>query len=77
MAADRPWWQMTRTARQGFIMGTWWAVLGLSALLYGVFGRAYAGVIIASAVWLALAGAYLVTSVALRQRERSGSGQNC
>ena len=70
MAANKPWWQITRTARQGFVMGTLWIVLGLVGLLVAHTP----GFLAVSATWLALGGGYLVAAVALRRRERSGSG---
>src|SRR5258707_1376943 len=77
MTASRPWWQAAKTARRGFLMGTWWAVLALPALLLVVVGGDHAWyLIMQSASQLALAGLYLVTAVALRRRERSSSADS-
>lgn len=73
MAAGRPWWQMTKTARQGFMFGTVWAVLGIGNLLEVLTGRSSAWHWVIPIGTLALAGAYLVSAVALRRRERSDS----
>jgi len=71
MTACRPWWQTTKTARQGFVMGTFWTALGLVGLL----GAAHTPVFfVVSAVWLAVGVGYVGTAVALRRRERSSSG---
>jgi hypothetical protein len=67
VAAGRPWWQVTKTARQGFVMGAFWVVLGSVGLLVAHTP----GLLAVSAVWLAVGGGYLVTAVALRRRERS------
>jgi len=71
MAAETPWWKTAKTARQGFVMGTLWAVLGLGQLLSVVVGGAGGWHLVLSAGMLALAGVYLVTAVALHLRERS------
>ena len=70
MAASRPWWQTTRTARKGFMLGTFWGALGLISLPYVILrGGPLEWAV--SAVWLFAALGYLVTAVALRRRERS------
>jgi hypothetical protein len=67
----KPWWQAAKTARQGFMMASLYAVLGLAALVAAVAGRAHTWVF--AVVWLTFAGVYLVNAVALRRRERSGA----
>jgi hypothetical protein len=68
---DDPWWQTTKTARAGFMLGTFWTTLGLIGLL--LFG-AHAWSLIMSALFLAGGVTYLVTAVAMRRRERSRPG---
>ncbi len=70
-SARKPWWQTTKTARQGFMMATLCAVLGLAALLASTVGWAH--ILVAAMVWLPMAGVYLVTAIALRRRERSAA----
>jgi len=74
MTAGTPWWQMTKTARQGFVLGTLLAVVGLYELLSGLFDDGHAWDLVLSAGLLALAGACLANAIAVRRRERSGPG---
>ncbi len=74
VAAGKPWWQTTKTGRQGFVLGTWWAILGLVSMDYDILGRDGSWEWAVSAGWLAAALGYFVTAIALRRRERSGSG---
>jgi hypothetical protein len=66
VAAGRPWWQVTKTARQGFLLDTFIAVFGLAELLA-------AHIWYLAVVYLVLAGGCLGNAVSLRRRERSGS----
>ena len=65
MATRRPWWQIVRTARQGFVMGTFWIILGVVGLLVAHT----IGFLVVSSIWLALGTIYLATAAALRRRE--------
>lgn len=66
--ARRPWWQTAKTARQGFMASVLLGLMGLAALLASVFG--WARLWVAAAIWLPIAGIYLVSAVALRRTER-------
>jgi len=60
VAADRPWWQLTKTPFWGFFFGGWFGLLGLVALLnsgghavlrvLSIVGLVQAGCLLASAV---------------------------
>jgi hypothetical protein len=69
-AGKSPWWQLTRTARQGVGLGILWVGLGLGRL---PDARDNILDLVASVFLLALGGFYLANAIALRRRERSGS----
>ncbi len=74
MATGRPWWQTTKTADGGFVMGILSTIFGVVGLL----GRPWAytlgwGRTVVAAGTLTVGVCYLATAVALRRRERSGS----
>jgi hypothetical protein len=66
----RPWWQLTKTARQGFIAGPCWLAFGLAFLLAGA-AAGYGGWPVGF-FYLAGGACYLASAVALRRRERAG-----
>ena len=70
MAAARPWWQTTKTARWGFVTATAWTGLGLIWLLWVAHNTIG---FVTAAAWLALGGVNLASGVALRRRERTGT----
>jgi hypothetical protein len=73
VAAGTPWWQMTKTARRSFVLGTPFAVLGLYWLVAGLTFSAFW--MLLPAVWfLVWAILYLASALTLRRRERSGPG---
>lgn len=69
MQAGKPWWQLTKTVRQGFVMSGLSAGAGLLMLV--------AGFTEPSLVWipgvycLLLSALYLASAVAIRRRERA------
>jgi hypothetical protein len=67
-AGKPPWWQITRTARQGVGLGILWVGLGLGRL---PDARDNILDLVASVLLLALGGFYLANAIALR-RERQG-----
>jgi fatty acid desaturase len=71
MTASRPWWQLGRTPRYGFVMGTFWAVLGLLELF--LVAPAHGWALAVAVCWLSLAVVHLVCGIALRQHQRSRS----
>ena len=72
-SARKPWWQTTKTSRQGLMLSALWAVLGLSALLTVLLGGAPTAYLAGAVISLAMAGTSFVTAVMLRRRERSGA----
>jgi hypothetical protein len=81
MRAGRPWWQATRTASGGFVMGAVWTGFGLAGLAFAVNqivrhppgGEPWWQPMSLAAGSLVLGGWYLASSVVLRRRERSGT----
>jgi hypothetical protein len=68
VSADRPWWYTPRSARQGFVLGSFWILLGLAGLLWAPHTT---GLLVVSAVWLAVGSGNLVAAVVLLRRKRS------
>lgn len=68
-SARKPWWQMAKTARQGFIAAASLALLGVAALLASIFVSSHLWV--GTLIWLPLAAFHLASAIALRRRERS------
>jgi hypothetical protein len=68
MAARRPWWYLTKTARQSFLLGVFWCLLGLVMLLGGS-GHAWS--LVVGIAWLVCAGGYLASAVERYWREHS------
>ncbi len=77
MAAGEPWWQLTKTPRQGFLMGAMWTLLGLAQMLLSLAGRPHhRNTVAIGALWLMLAVGYLSSAAAQfrQQRSRTASG---
>jgi hypothetical protein len=74
MAVGRPWWQTTKTVRAGFVLGGFWAILGLAGQSVALAARGQALMRVIAVIWLVLAVGYLASAAALARRERSGSG---
>lgn len=71
VAAGKPWWRLTKTPRQGFLLGAIWTLLGLGQLLSGL-SRSGDGVNLAlGSICLMLAVCYLASAAAQLRRERS------
>ncbi|MBX9246433.1 hypothetical protein ICW40_16695 [Actinotalea ferrariae] len=64
-----PWWQATRTARQGFVLSGFYAVIGLVQLYLALTDDEVSGrsVFLAS-IWLFLAAVYVTSSIAAHRR---------
>jgi len=73
MAVGRPWWQTTKTARAGFVLGGFWAILGLAGLLGALGARGQVTMRVIAVIWLVLAVGYLASAAALARGERSRS----
>lgn len=78
VAIGTPWWKMTRTARQGFILGAFILVLGVFELVLLAAGHPghtlYWLHWVVTVLFLVLGIACLASAVALRRRERSNHG---
>jgi hypothetical protein len=75
MSGKPPWWQTTKTVRQGLLLGGGSFVLGLGELVCGVTGTASAWRLILAAGLLAIGMAHLGSAAAMRKRQRSGLAQ--
>jgi hypothetical protein len=74
VAAGRPWWQTTKTADGGFVLGILSTIFGAAGLLVRPWALTWGWFKTAAAAWMLIVGlCHLVTAVALRRRERSGS----
>jgi hypothetical protein len=76
--ADRPWWQTTKTARVGFMVGLLWIPFGVSQLLLALGtshhrGLGFVAGLVGAVVFLPLGAIYLVTAALLRRRELTGT----
>lgn len=71
MADGTPWWQLTKSIRQGYLMTGCSAVIGASDLMAGlVVGNPW---LLGTGAWfLALTVLYLASTLWLRRRERPG-----
>jgi hypothetical protein len=73
VAAGRPWWQMTKTPRQGFILGSIYGVLSPGEWASVLFLGAHVWNVGVAVPWLCLAVWWLASAVAQRRRGRSRS----
>jgi hypothetical protein len=79
MRAGRPWWQATRTASGGFVIGAGWTGFGLVGLIFTmihIWGHPSGGeplwqLVSTAAISLVLGGWALASSVVLRRHDRS------
>ena len=72
MAARKPWWQLTKTVRQGYVGSVLYAIAGLFNLVAGLTVNVW--MLLSAVFFLVAAPLYLVSALALRRRARSGSG---
>lgn len=64
----RPWWHVATTAKQGFILGGFWAFLAATQAIVLMAGDGgWLSIVLGSAAAL-LAVAYLTTAIALRRQ---------
>jgi hypothetical protein len=64
----RPWWHVASTAKQGFILGGFWAFLAVAqAIVLAAGDGGWLSILLGSAAMILAAG-YLATAVALRRR---------
>ena len=64
----RPWWQLTKTARHGFILGGMYLVLAALALVCILVWPSAISIRILAPLWLILGGCYLTSAMAMRRR---------
>ncbi len=81
ISAKPPWWQATKTPKQGFIMGAFWLVLALTQWLLLIVdrGEAWPWVllrILLAVLATALGVAHLASATVLRRRHRAAAGQS-
>ena len=76
MSDKPPWWQTTKTARQGLWLGCGFIVVGSGELVLTVTGQTSPWMLIISAGFLAIGLAHLGSSVAMRYRLRSSFHQD-
>ena len=69
--AGKPWWQMAKTVRQGYLRSGWTGFVGLFMLWAGLTDAPW--LLVSAACFLLMAVLYLVSALALRLRERSAS----
>jgi hypothetical protein len=68
VAAGRPWWQMTKTARQGFILGSIYGVLSLGEWASVLFLGAHVWNVGVAVPWLCLAVKILLDPLSRKLR---------
>jgi hypothetical protein len=67
VTGERRWWKVTRTPRQALWLGTAWAVLGAAELtVLLILGIQL--IMLITAIWFLIFGAYYLTSYALMRR---------
>lgn len=71
MTAGKPWWQLTKTVRQGYVGSGFNAIAGLFNLAAGLTVNVW--LLVSAALFLVAAPLYLASALALRRRERSGA----
>jgi hypothetical protein len=76
MSEKSPWWQTTKTVRQGLWLGCGFALLGLSELVLAGTGRVNLPMLITGAGFSAIGLAHLTSAVTMRKGQRSSSAQD-
>jgi len=69
----QPWWQTTRTVRQGYWMAGGYLLVGAGELFFGFTSGRWAGRwggLAVGAGFVLMGAVYLTTAVALRRRQR-------
>ena len=64
-----PWWQTTRTARQGLVLGCLFAAIGAGQLILGASPAGLGWNLVLGGIWLAVAAVQLGSAAALRYAE--------
>jgi uncharacterized membrane protein HdeD (DUF308 family) len=71
VASGTPWWKLTKTARQGFMLGAVYVLVGLVQTGEVLMASAHPLFLFLGPLFLALGIAYLASAFAWRRRERS------
>ena len=71
LSEKSPWWQTTKTVRQGMWLGCGFAVVGLSEVTLAAIGRVNLPMLIIGAGFLAIGLTHLTSVVAVRRQQRS------
>ncbi len=75
MSKKYPWWQTTKTVRQGLWLGGAFTVAGLSDVVLAATGRVNLLMVIIGGCFLAIGLIHLTSAAAMRRRQRSSSAQ--
>jgi len=70
MTEKPPWWQTTKTIRQGLWLGGVFIVVGLGELVPAFLGRVNLLKVIIGSGFLAMGLVHLSSAVAMRRRQR-------
>jgi len=74
-ARRRPWWQLARTVRQGFVMGGVYLAMAAAALIVQLVDSGHSVVAgMFAVIWLIFGGLSLASAVALRRRQQGTTG---
>ncbi|MFF0152382.1 hypothetical protein [Micromonospora sp. NPDC005203] len=71
--AGSPWWQTTKTPKQGFSLGGFWLFLAATYWVFAI-GEPVGWSVVLDALAVLLAVGYLVSAVLLLRRQRSEVG---
>jgi hypothetical protein len=71
MATGKPWWRLTKTTRQGFVLGVFWTIWGLAELYLALNIRGRGVTLFVAVVSLVLGIGYFASAAAMVRRERS------
>jgi hypothetical protein len=71
MAEGKPWWQMTKTPRQGFILSAVYLVIGLGEMVSGLIPSVRVWNLVIGGSFVALGVVLLAGTVVLYRRVRS------
>lgn len=70
MSRKLPWWQTTKTVRQGLLLGGVFAVIGLGDVVLAATGAANFWMLIIGAGFFAMGAAHLTSAIAMRKRQQ-------
>jgi hypothetical protein len=76
MSEKSPWWQTTKTVRQGLWLGCGFAIAGLIEVAFAGTGQVNLPIVIGGAGFLTIGLGHLASAIAMRRRQRSNSAQD-